>query len=105
VAIKLGGGDVVVSGGGGQGVVVMNMIGSPKHVVGCLAAGVDIICAQGGEGGGHTGAVSSLALLPQVVDLCRGTGTLVVRARPGSGPGPFFSPPPPSPRARLRPEP
>lgn len=31
-------------------IAVMNMIGSPKHVQPCLDAGVDIICAQGGEG-------------------------------------------------------
>ena len=34
---------------------VMNMIGAVKHVEKALKAGVDIICAQGGEGGGHTG--------------------------------------------------
>ena len=85
-----------------KGIIVMNMIGSPKHVScgrapfassaeaskkllpaqvkGCLAAGVDIICAQGGEGGGHTGTVSTLVLVPQAVDLCKGTDTLVVGA-------------------------
>ena len=31
------------------------MIGAVKHVDKALEAGVDIICAQGGEGGGHTG--------------------------------------------------
>mmetsp|Transcript_107153 Transcript_107153/g.334003 ORF Transcript_107153/g.334003 Transcript_107153/m.334003 type:complete len:377 (+) Transcript_107153:78-1208(+) len=64
----------------GAGIPVMNMIGSPKHVKNCLAAGVDIICAQGGEGGGHTGSISTMVLLPQVVDACKGTGTLVVAA-------------------------
>ena len=34
--------------------------------------GVDIICAQGGEGGGHTGHVATSILLPKCVDLCRG---------------------------------
>ena len=33
-----------------NGILVMNMIGSPKHVEKALAVGVDIICAQGGEG-------------------------------------------------------
>lgn len=37
-----------------------------------LNAGVDIICAQGGEGGGHTGDVATSILIPKVVDLCRG---------------------------------
>ena len=50
----------------------MNMIGAPKHVKYALAAGCDIICAQGGEGGGHTGAVPTSVLIPKVVDLCRG---------------------------------
>jgi len=51
---------------------VMNMIGAPKHVEKALEAGVDIICAQGGEGGGHTGDVATSILIPAVVDLCKG---------------------------------
>eukprot|EP00009_Paramoeba_aestuarina_P004112 CAMPEP_0201521030 /NCGR_PEP_ID=MMETSP0161_2-20130828/13844_1 /ASSEMBLY_ACC=CAM_ASM_000251 /TAXON_ID=180227 /ORGANISM="Neoparamoeba aestuarina, Strain SoJaBio B1-5/56/2" /LENGTH=344 /DNA_ID=CAMNT_0047919585 /DNA_START=94 /DNA_END=1128 /DNA_ORIENTATION=+ len=54
------------------GIPVMNMIGSPKHVPKCIAANVDIICAQGGEGGGHTGEVASTILWPMVVDMCKG---------------------------------
>ena len=54
------------------GIVVQNMIGSPKHVAKALAAGVDVICAQGGEGGGHTGEVATSILIPAVADLCRG---------------------------------
>jgi len=53
------------------GVVVMNMIGHPKHVKKALNQGVDIICAQGGEGGGHTGDTPFSVLIPAVVDLCR----------------------------------
>ncbi|KAI0747981.1 2-nitropropane dioxygenase [Daedaleopsis nitida] len=53
------------------GVVVMNMIGHPKHVPKALAQGVDIICAQGGEGGGHTGDTPFSILIPAVVDLCK----------------------------------
>jgi len=54
------------------GIPIMNMIGAPKHVKKALDAGVDIICAQGGEGGGHTGDVPTSVLIPKVVDLCRG---------------------------------
>ena len=50
----------------------MNMIGHPKHVKKCLDLGVDIICAQGGEGGGHTGDVPTTVLIPAVVKLCEG---------------------------------
>lgn len=54
------------------GIVYMNMIGHPKHVKKCLDLGVDIICAQGGEGGGHTGNVPTTVLIPAVVEACRG---------------------------------
>lgn len=51
---------------------VMNMIGAVKHVAKALEAGVDLICAQGGEGGGHTGDIPTSILLPAVVEACRG---------------------------------
>merc|ERR1712137_1050028 len=51
---------------------VMNMIGAVKHVGKALDVGVDIICAQGGEGGGHTGDIATSILLPKVVDAVRG---------------------------------
>ncbi|KAH8117237.1 2-nitropropane dioxygenase [Phellopilus nigrolimitatus] len=50
---------------------VMNMVGHPKHVTKALAQGVDIICAQGGEGGGHTGDTPFSVLIPACVDLCK----------------------------------
>jgi len=55
-----------------NGVLYMNMIGHPKHVKKCLELGVDLICAQGGEGGGHTGDVPTTILIPTVVDLVKG---------------------------------
>lgn len=54
------------------GVLYMNMIGHPKHVQKCLDLGVDLICAQGGEGGGHTGDVPTTVLIPTVAKLCQG---------------------------------
>ena len=54
------------------GIPVMNMIGHPKHVKYALAAGVDIICCQGTEAGGHTGDIASSVLIPACVDACRG---------------------------------
>ncbi|KAL1297063.1 hypothetical protein AAFC00_004651 [Neodothiora populina] len=54
------------------GVLYMNMIGHPKHVKKCLDVGVDIICAQGGEGGGHTGDVPTSVLIPTVAKLVQG---------------------------------
>lgn len=51
---------------------IMNMIGAVKHVAKCLEVGVDIICAQGGEGGGHTGDIPTSILLPMVVKAVQG---------------------------------
>ena len=50
------------------GIVVMNMVGAVKHVKKALNVGVDLICCQGGEGGGHTGEVPTSILIPKVVD-------------------------------------
>lgn len=54
------------------GVLYMNMIGHPKHVNKCLEVGVDMICAQGGEGGGHTGDVPTTILIPTVAEMVKG---------------------------------
>ena len=54
------------------GVLYMNMIGHPRHVAKCLEVGADLICAQGGEGGGHTGDVPTSVLIPTVVQMVKG---------------------------------
>lgn len=54
------------------GVVVMNMVGHPRHAVKAFEAGVDIVCAQGGEGGGHTGEIPMSVLVPACVDVAKG---------------------------------
>ncbi len=46
---------------------VAALCGSPYQALKHAAAGVDIIIAQGGEGGGHCGEVGSIVLWPQVV--------------------------------------
>lgn len=48
------------------GIMVMNMVGSPRHVSKALDCGVDAVCAQGTEAGGHTGDVATIVLIPQV---------------------------------------
>lgn len=53
------------------GILVMNMVGAPKHAIKALNAGVDLVCAQGGEGGGHTGDIANSVLIPAVVDVAR----------------------------------
>ncbi|KAK9440050.1 2-nitropropane dioxygenase, NPD [Metarhizium brunneum] len=54
-----------------HGILVMNMVGHPKHAVKALERGVDMLCAQGTEGGGHTGDVANSVLIPAVVDVAR----------------------------------
>jgi NAD(P)H-dependent flavin oxidoreductase YrpB (nitropropane dioxygenase family) len=50
------------------GVRVVPSIGARRHAEKVAAWGVDAVIVQGGEGGGHTGAVATTLLLPQVVD-------------------------------------
>ncbi|KAH9897495.1 2-nitropropane dioxygenase [Xylariomycetidae sp. FL2044] len=53
------------------GVLYMNMVGHPKHVHKACAVGADLICAQGGEAGGHTGEIPFSILVPACVDICK----------------------------------
>jgi NAD(P)H-dependent flavin oxidoreductase YrpB (nitropropane dioxygenase family) len=50
------------------GVVCMPTIGLPKHAVKAVELGADAVTVQGGEGGGHTGAIPTSLLIPQIVD-------------------------------------
>ncbi|KAI0788870.1 2-nitropropane dioxygenase [Abortiporus biennis] len=54
------------------GIPIMNMVGHPKHVTKAIAAGVDLVCAQAGEGGGHTGDIPASILIPACVDAAKG---------------------------------
>lgn len=50
------------------GVVCMPTVGLPKHAVKAVELGADVVTVQGGEGGGHTGAIPTTLLIPQVID-------------------------------------
>lgn len=52
-------------------ILIMNMVGAPKHAKYALEAGVDLICAQGAEGGGHTGSIATSILIPAVCDVVK----------------------------------
>lgn len=50
------------------GIVCIPTVGALKHAQKAVQMGADAVVVQGSEGGGHTGSVSSMILLPQVVD-------------------------------------
>ncbi|MGI5270904.1 nitronate monooxygenase [Nonomuraea sp. CA-218870] len=50
------------------GVPVAALVGTVEHARRQVAAGADVIVAQGTEAGGHTGEISTMVLVPQVVD-------------------------------------
>jgi len=50
------------------GVLCVPTVGAARHAEKAVQLGADIIVAQGGEGGGHTGSVPTSLLLPQVID-------------------------------------
>lgn len=54
-----------------RGMTVVVMCGKVRHAQKAEQAGADMVVAQGGEAGGHTGEVGTLALVPQVVDAVR----------------------------------
>lgn len=54
------------------GARVVHQVETVGEVAGVLAAGVDVLIAQGRDGGGHIGRVGTLALVPAVVDAAGG---------------------------------
>jgi NAD(P)H-dependent flavin oxidoreductase YrpB (nitropropane dioxygenase family) len=51
-----------------EGRLVGALAGKAVHAERHVQAGVDVIVAQGGEAGGHTGEIGSMVLIPEVVD-------------------------------------
>jgi NAD(P)H-dependent flavin oxidoreductase YrpB (nitropropane dioxygenase family) len=66
----------VIDGIHKAGRLVAALCGSAKHARNHKEAGVDIVIAQGGEGGGHTGDVGSIVLWPEVIDAVAPTPVL-----------------------------
>ena len=58
------------------GMKVLGLSGNTKNARRIAQSGVDLVAAQGHEGGGHTGRVGSLALWPQAVDSAAPTPVL-----------------------------
>jgi len=62
------------------GVTTIVTVGAPRHAEKVAALGVSAVIAQGGEGGGHTGATPTSLLLPTVVDAVAGSDVVVLGA-------------------------
>lgn len=65
-------------------VVVASLVGKPEHAERQLAAGVDLLVAQGTEAGGHTGSIATTVLTPDIVDVA---GSVPVLAAGGMASG------------------
>ncbi|MCZ6664241.1 MAG: nitronate monooxygenase [Gammaproteobacteria bacterium] len=51
-----------------HGVAVAALVGAKEHALRQVEAGVDILVAAGSEAGGHCGEVSTMVLIPEVVE-------------------------------------
>jgi NAD(P)H-dependent flavin oxidoreductase YrpB (nitropropane dioxygenase family) len=59
-----------------RGIKVIGVVANVRQARREAEAGVDVIVAQGSEGGGHTGRVGTMPLVPQVVDAVTPTPVL-----------------------------
>ena len=55
-----------------HGILVGALVGSKQHAERQINIGVDVLVAQGTEAGGHCGDVSTMVLVPEVVDAAAG---------------------------------
>ncbi|HEY2639168.1 MAG TPA: nitronate monooxygenase family protein [Streptosporangiaceae bacterium] len=58
----------VIASAHDRGMLVAALAGKAAHARSHVAAGVDIVVAQGYEAGGHTGEIATMVLVPEVVD-------------------------------------
>ena len=69
--------DYMIEAAGERGIPVAALVGAREHAVKQVNAGVDLIIAQGTEAGGHCGEVSTLVLVPEVLEAVEATGKRV----------------------------
>ena len=66
-----------------RGIPVAALVGTKQHAERQLQAGVDILVAAGSEAGGHCGEISTLVLVPEIVDAAQQHGEVPVLAAGG----------------------
>lgn len=59
---------------------VWGLVGKPRQAKKQIAAGTDVVIAQGYDAAGHTGNIGTFSIVPQIVDAARGSKTLVLAA-------------------------
>ncbi len=64
----------MIEAGKKHGIPVAALVGAKEHAMKQIEAGVDLIIAQGGEGGGHCGEVSTIVLVPEVIEAIERAG-------------------------------
>jgi NAD(P)H-dependent flavin oxidoreductase YrpB (nitropropane dioxygenase family) len=69
--------DYMIEAGKEHGVPVAALVGAKEHAVKQVAAGVDLIVAQGTEAGGHCGEVTTMVLVPEVIEAIEEAGSTV----------------------------
>ena len=60
--------DYMIKAGKQTGIPVAALVGAKEHAIKQVNAGVDLIVAQGTEAGGHCGEVTTLVLIPEVIE-------------------------------------
>lgn len=69
--------DYMIEAGKERGIPVAALVGAKEHALKQVAAGVDLIVAQGTEAGGHCGEVSTLVVVPEVIEAIEQAGSAV----------------------------
>jgi NAD(P)H-dependent flavin oxidoreductase YrpB (nitropropane dioxygenase family) len=75
----------VIASAHDRGMLVAALAGKAAHARSHVAAGVDIVVAQGYEAGGHTGEIASMVLVPEIVDAVGADVPVLAAGGIGSG--------------------
>jgi NAD(P)H-dependent flavin oxidoreductase YrpB (nitropropane dioxygenase family) len=69
--------DYMIDAGKERGIPVAALVGAKEHAVKQVQAGVDLIVAQGTEAGGHCGEVTTMVLIPEVLEAIAAVGAKI----------------------------
>ena len=69
--------DYMIEAGKERGIPVAALVGAKEHAVKQVQAGVDLIVAQGTEAGGHCGEVTTMVLIPEVLEAIAAIGSKI----------------------------